>query len=251
MERLSFVKNGVIRLPPGFRFHPTDEELVVQYLKRKVLSCPLPASIIPEVDVCKSDPWDLPGDVEQERYFFSTREAKYPNGNRSNRATGSGYWKATGNDKQIISKGNQVVGLKKTLVFYRGKPPHGSRSDWIMHEYRLPSSLDSKKTSSQGLMFQMENWVLCRIFLKKRSSKNEEEILPSYCNENGVQNVGTTTTPVFYEFLRKEERADLNLVPTSSSSGSSGITEVSCNGCPEEHEESSSCNSFSTFRRKP
>ena len=61
MEKLSFVKNGVLRLPPGFRFHPTDEELVVQYLKRKVFACPLPASIIPEVDVCKSDPWDLPG----------------------------------------------------------------------------------------------------------------------------------------------------------------------------------------------
>ena len=61
MEKLNFVKNGVLRLPPGFRFHPTDEELVVQYLKRKAYSCPLPASIIPEVDVCKADPWDLPG----------------------------------------------------------------------------------------------------------------------------------------------------------------------------------------------
>jgi hypothetical protein len=81
------------------------------------------------------------GDLEHERYFFSTREAKYPNGNRSNRATGSGYWKATGIDKQIMtSKGHQVVGMKKTLVFYRGKPPHGTRTDWIMHEYRLAST---------------------------------------------------------------------------------------------------------------
>lgn len=61
MEKLSFVKNGVLRLPPGFRFRPTDEELVVQYLKRKVLSFPLPASIIPELEIHKSDPWDLPG----------------------------------------------------------------------------------------------------------------------------------------------------------------------------------------------
>ena len=67
MEKLNFLKNGVLRLPPGFRFHPTDEELVVQYLKRKVLSCPLPASIIPEVDVCKSDPWDLPGWLAQNK----------------------------------------------------------------------------------------------------------------------------------------------------------------------------------------
>ena len=81
------------------------------------------------------------GDLEQERYFFSTREAKYPNGNRSNRATVSGYWKATGIDKKIVSsKGNQVVGMKKTLVFYGGKPPQGGRTDWIMHEYRLAAA---------------------------------------------------------------------------------------------------------------
>lgn len=63
MEKVNFVKNGEVslRLPPGFRFHPTDEELVVQYLKRKVFSYPLPAAIIPEVDLCKADPWDLPG----------------------------------------------------------------------------------------------------------------------------------------------------------------------------------------------
>nr|GMD53136.1 NAC domain-containing protein 83 [Ipomoea batatas] len=145
MEKMSFVKNGVLRLPPGFRFHPTDEELVVQYLKRKVFSCPLPASIIPDFDVCKSDPWDLPGDWEQERYFFSTREVKYPNGNRSSRATGSGYWKATGIDKQIAScRGRQLVGMKKTLVFYKGKAPHGSRTDWIMHEYRLANAPTSQ-----------------------------------------------------------------------------------------------------------
>ncbi|TYI94459.1 hypothetical protein E1A91_D02G205700v1 [Gossypium mustelinum] len=91
MGKLNFVINGVLRLPHGFRFHPTDEELVVQYLGRKVLAWPLPASIIPEVDDYKADPGDLPGHLEQERYFFSTTEAKYPNGNRSNRATFSGH----------------------------------------------------------------------------------------------------------------------------------------------------------------
>ncbi|XP_007043870.2 PREDICTED: NAC domain-containing protein 83 [Theobroma cacao] len=256
MEKLNFVKNGVLRLPPGFRFHPTDEELVVQYLRRKVLAWPLPASIIPEVDVCKADPWELPGDLEQERYFFSTREAKYPNGNRSNRATVSGYWKATGIDKQIItSRSNQVVGMKKTLVFYRGKPPHGSRTDWIMHEYRLVSAETAacnaphKKSQTQSHAVPMENWVLCRIFLKKRSSttKNDDDSMQS-CNENGARKV-RTSRPVFYDFLTKD-RTDLNLAPSCSSSGSSGITEISHNDT-DDHEESSSCNSFPYFRRKP
>jgi len=47
-------------LPPGFRFHPTDEELVVHYLKRKASSAPLPVAIIADVDLYKFDPWELP-----------------------------------------------------------------------------------------------------------------------------------------------------------------------------------------------
>ena len=50
-----------LNLPPGFRFHPTDEELVVHYLCRKVARQPLPVPIIAEVDLYKLDPWDLPG----------------------------------------------------------------------------------------------------------------------------------------------------------------------------------------------
>ncbi|KAE8702378.1 NAC transcription factor NAM-B1 [Hibiscus syriacus] len=247
MEKLNFVKNGVPRLPPGFRFHPTDEELVVQYLRRKVLAFPLPASIIPEVDVCKADPWDLPGDLEQERYFFSTREAKYPNTNRSNRATVSGYWKATGLDKQIVSsRGNQAVGMKKTLVFYRGKAPNGCRTDWIMHEYRIVSA---EKNQTQTNAVPMENWVLCRIFLKKRSAKNDEEDgLQQSCSNPKVVKPRTTSRPVFYDFLTKN-KTDLNLVPSSSSSVSSGITQASSNDT-DDHEESS-CDSFPYFRRKP
>jgi hypothetical protein len=50
-----------LNLPPGFRFHPTDEELVVHYLCRKVACQQLPVPIIAEVDLYKFDPWDLPG----------------------------------------------------------------------------------------------------------------------------------------------------------------------------------------------
>lgn len=259
MERLNFVKDGVLRLPPGFRFHPTDEELVVQYLKRKVLSFPLPASIIPEVEVCKSDPWDLPGDSEHERFFFSTKEIKYPNGNRSNRATQSGYWKATGLDKQIVAtRSRQVVGMKKTLVFYKGKPPTGSRTDWIMHEYRLasPTQTPELKNSTQG----SEKWVLCRIFLKKRGGNGNGNGCNKKEDEVKIEINNVKPKPVFYDFLagRKAITEDLNLAPAESSSGSSGITEAhGCGlGCNEhehehEHEESSTdLDQVSAFRIK-
>ncbi|KAL6529144.1 hypothetical protein OROHE_014888 [Orobanche hederae] len=218
MEKHNLMKNGVVRLPPGFRFHPTDEELVVQYLMRKVLSYPLPASIIPEADVSKSDPWDLPGDGEHDRYFFSPNRKK-----RSNRATGSGYWKATGSDKQIVSFNKQnsaIVGMKKTLVFYRWvknnkRPPNGSktrtgaRTDWVMHEYRLNTSTQNNTPTnnlSQG------NWVLCRIFLKRRNKINNNE------------------GPISYDFMgEKEHGSRVVLIPTSStfSTASSGVTDIS------------------------
>ncbi|VAI43466.1 unnamed protein product [Triticum turgidum subsp. durum] len=95
-------------LPPGFRFHPTDEELVVHYLKKKAAKVPLPVTIIAEVDLYKFDPWELPEKAtfgEQEWYFFSPRDRKYPNGARPNRAATSGYWKATGTDKPILASG--------------------------------------------------------------------------------------------------------------------------------------------------
>ncbi|KAG0465079.1 hypothetical protein HPP92_019243 [Vanilla planifolia] len=50
-----------LNLPPGFRFHPTDEELVVHYLSHKAAHQRLPVSIIAEVDLYKFDPWELPG----------------------------------------------------------------------------------------------------------------------------------------------------------------------------------------------
>ncbi|CAN0926864.1 NAC transcription factor 29 [Linum grandiflorum] len=158
-----------IHLPPGFRFYPTDEELIVQYLKNRIGSRPLPASIIAEIDLYKYDPWELPKQAlfgDDEWYFFTPRERKYPNGARPNRAAGSGFWKATGTDKPILSSNEMAsVGVKKALVFYKGRPPKGIKTDWIMYEYRLPDSLCSPR--QKGSM-RLDDWVLCRV--KKKCS---------------------------------------------------------------------------------
>ncbi|XP_060188953.1 NAC domain-containing protein JA2L-like [Lycium barbarum] len=154
-----------LSLPPGFRFYPTDEELLVQYLCRKVAGHDFSLRIIGDIDLYKFNPWDLPSKAifgEKEWYFFSPRDRKYPNGSRPNRVAGSGYWKATGTDKVITTEGRKV-GIKKALVFYIGKAPKGAKTNWIMHEYRL--SEPSRKIGSSRL----DDWVLCRIY-KKNSS---------------------------------------------------------------------------------
>lgn len=48
-------------LPPGFRFHPTDVELILYYLKRKIMGKKLHYEAIAEVNIYKFSPWDLPG----------------------------------------------------------------------------------------------------------------------------------------------------------------------------------------------
>lgn len=49
-----------LSLPPGFRFYPTDEELMVQYLCRKVAGQHFSLQIIAEINLYKFDPWVLP-----------------------------------------------------------------------------------------------------------------------------------------------------------------------------------------------
>ncbi|KAG8063523.1 hypothetical protein GUJ93_ZPchr0003g16585 [Zizania palustris] len=165
-------------LPPGFRFHPTDEELIVHYLRNRAASSPCPVAIIADVDIYKFDPWVLPSKAaygDKEWYFFSPRDRKYPNGIRPNRAAGSGYWKATGTDKPIRSSGggatNESVGVKKALVFYQGRPPKGTKTSWIMHEYRLASADAHTANTYRPMKFRnasmrLDDWVLCRIYEK-------------------------------------------------------------------------------------
>jgi hypothetical protein len=48
-------------LPPGFRFHPTDGELIIDYLTPKALNRRFSCIVITEVDLNRTEPWDLPG----------------------------------------------------------------------------------------------------------------------------------------------------------------------------------------------
>ncbi|RZC69917.1 hypothetical protein C5167_033049 [Papaver somniferum] len=161
---------------PGFRFHPTDEELVGFYLKRKIQQRTLSIELIKQLDIYKYDPWDLPKEMattgEKEWYFYCPRDRKYRNSTRPNRVTGGGFWKATGTDRPIYaSEGSKCIGLKKSLVFYKGRAAKGIKTDWMMHEFRLPSLTDStalKRPIDKNLP-PNDAWAICRIFKKTNS----------------------------------------------------------------------------------
>ncbi|KAE8732336.1 putative CBL-interacting serine/threonine-protein kinase [Hibiscus syriacus] len=122
--------NAFPHVPPGFRFHPTDEELVGYYLRRKISSEKIDLDVIKDVDLYRIEPWDL-----QELCRLGSEEQN--------------EW-------------HSLIGMRKTLVFYKGRAPNGQKSDWIMHEYRL-------ETNETGTP-QEEGWVICRVFKKRMTT---------------------------------------------------------------------------------
>ncbi|TVU01525.1 hypothetical protein EJB05_53024, partial [Eragrostis curvula] len=192
-----------LNLPPGFRFHPTDEELVAHYLCARAAGRRPPVPIIAELDLYRFNPWELPERAlfgRREWYFFTPRDRKYPNGSRPNRAAGTGYWKATGADKPV-AHGGRTVGIKKALVFYHGKPPRGVKTEWIMHEYRLADAgaggRSNKKAGNNGSL-RLDDWVLCRLYHKKnewekmQQQKEDKEMETEMSNSHSL---GDTRTP--------------------------------------------------------
>ncbi|KAF7810742.1 NAC domain-containing protein 22-like [Senna tora] len=156
---------------PGFRFHPTEEELIDFYLKNMITGKKQRFHIIDFLNIYHYDPWDLPGMAkvgEREWYFLVPRDKKQGSGGRPNRTTQKGFWKATGSDRKILSLSDpkRLIGLRKTLVFYEGRAPRGSKTDWVMNEYRLPDTYHFPNK---------DNIVLCKIYRKATSLKVLEQ----------------------------------------------------------------------------
>ncbi|TKW06617.1 hypothetical protein SEVIR_7G251600v4 [Setaria viridis] len=180
---MSLISMMEARLPPGFRFHPRDDELVLDYLCRKLSGKGGGAYggiAMVDVDLNKCEPWELPDEAcvgGREWYFFSLHDRKYATGQRTNRATRSGYWKATGKDRPISISGRRVVagagaaavvGMRKTLVFYQGRAPRGSKTEWVMHEFRVEGP--AVAVAGRPCSPLKEDWVLCRVFYKSRTT---------------------------------------------------------------------------------
>ncbi|CAN6458602.1 unnamed protein product [Victoria cruziana] len=198
---------------PGFRFHPTDGELICFYLKRKVCGRSIRPDIISELDIYKFAPWDLPGKSclqsgDLEWYFYCPRDRKYANGPRMNRSTEIGYWKTTGKDRPIYNN-HQLVGMKRTLVFYIGRAPHGDRTNWVIHEYRLQDKSITKETTQDA-------FVLCRVFEKGGvGPRNGEQYGAPFEEEEWSKDLMENST----EFCFSK---DLN-VPSAEVTGHEGI----------------------------
>ncbi|KAF8408192.1 hypothetical protein HHK36_007334 [Tetracentron sinense] len=126
----------MMKYPIGYRFDPTDIELVDYYLKNRIHGLPLPHDTIMDYDVYGRDPSTLPRDFKygkkDERYFFTQR----PSGAHASRAAGGGFWKATNGVTNIKDDHGRTLGRKRSLTFHFGKTSdENTKTDWIMQEY--------------------------------------------------------------------------------------------------------------------
>ncbi|KAK4268971.1 hypothetical protein QN277_022188 [Acacia crassicarpa] len=229
--------------PVGYRFHPTDEELVDHYLRHKLLADdPSIHNTISEIDICNFEPWDLPpfSQIESddpEWYFFSPIKYKYSNSTKAHRATSGGYWKATGRDRKIRDPvTDNVIGTKKTLVFYQGKNVPGIRNNWVIHEYHDARFPQHERTH-----------VLCKLLKKpeKKTKEKTDELVRDECEPND-------SIPSEYENQANPEDVDSLLIQThGESNGSSRIqtsSEVdSTVETPQGDSEEFDVNSFLLF----
>ncbi|RZC17411.1 Protein BEARSKIN2 [Glycine soja] len=136
---------------------------------------------------------------------------------------------ATGSDKIISSSVSNIgfAGLRKTLVFYEGKSPNGSRTDWVMHEYRL------------NYANEIGEWILCRIFMKKRNIESDNNTTAPRKNNNAVMNNVEVAQPRFFDFLSVHNSAPPAPIQYSSTSSSCSSSNNVVEASSPNHEETS------------
>ncbi|XP_057973598.1 NAC domain-containing protein 72-like [Malania oleifera] len=175
-----------ISLPPGCRFHPSEEQLLRHYLAGKNNASggsDCGCDVIKVVDLYDRMPFDLPGTAcfaygnrgrRRHWYCYTARVLK---GGRKRSARG-GYWKREGRVRNVVGREEKVVlGKRKCFVFYlMDSPKSAARTDWVMHEYALAGHSQAP-------------FVLCRVFVKSCGGNNTSEHVLSSCAEESIGTV--------------------------------------------------------------
>lgn len=156
-------------LPPGFRFDPTDEELVAHFLYRRANCLPCYPNIIPDLHLSDFDPWELMNYGSNallsynKWYFYSPMMSNNTEEDRI--TTKNGYWKEVGFYEEISSDSDcKRVGSKKYLVFFyvggHELSPGGIRTNWVMEVYQLCNQSKTRRTRRKP---DVNQWVICRV----------------------------------------------------------------------------------------
>ncbi|XP_043813714.1 NAC domain-containing protein 101 [Manihot esculenta] len=141
------------QLPVGYKFLPTDEELVIHYLMNKLLNRLLPANIAPDIDASEfyskppnslsvSFPLSMvsPSCGEREWYFFIHEHEDFLGKSRERIrmvGDGTGFWRSSGLEKYIRNSDGRVLAFKSRFFYFSGNDANAKKTHWKMDQYRL------------------------------------------------------------------------------------------------------------------
>ncbi|KAL2464625.1 NAC transcription factor 29 [Forsythia ovata] len=159
-------------ISPGYVFHPSDAQLIVDYLIPKIKNEKLPRCLIKVVnDIYNLNPEKLADDYgvnrAEEWFFFIPKDREYQNENIRNGVAVDGYWQVIGDD-ETIQNNDQTLGFRKTFEFYKGNPPSGDETSWIMHEIRANYQYIVADDD-----LRLDDWIVCRVYHKENRWKEE------------------------------------------------------------------------------
>ncbi|KAL5848229.1 hypothetical protein ACOSQ4_006242 [Xanthoceras sorbifolium] len=179
-------------LPTGFRFNPTDEELI-EILERKVSGqeMPLHGHFIVERNLYDHEPqhieWDNTLSVpDNERYCYCMRETD------SREVSGRGWWKATGHVKKIYASKNQSVSAQEEMenirkAFQLSNYESGGSSSMGMHpdfvgEQQQQQALQNLDNNNSNDPFETQfntNYYVDHDQLEQPPADSPEQLYPS------------------------------------------------------------------------
>ncbi|KAI3990048.1 hypothetical protein MKX01_013534 [Papaver californicum] len=212
------------KLPSGFRFQPTDEQLIVYYLVPKVLREDLPANRMKEVEnLYHYHPKKLiqqyKGYESNDWYFFTRKyqgeDHKDVGGEDTNfidnkfRVAGQGFWLLTTHSSiYSTDSSNSVIGYKDAWVYYEGRDSEEYETDYVMQEYTMatPSGWNHSELDHE--------WILCGIYKNEQRSSKPFERSTSIGSNSSVDSIDS------YSSMEDEETQFYNVekdVETKSS----------------------------------
>ncbi|KAM0999220.1 hypothetical protein FF1_005953 [Malus domestica] len=174
---LGFYENQLLGsngMPLGFRFHPTDQELISFFLYNRVLHRDYCENLIYEFDLFgKTPPWVVwenfggPGLEDQDLYFFCQLTARSQA--RIKREIDAGGTWSESNSKPVKDLENEkAIGKKRNLRYEKEGCEHDG--DWLLEEYSiLPSVFGCADDSDH----EIGKVVLCRLKKNSRSGNKK------------------------------------------------------------------------------
>ncbi|KAG8480332.1 hypothetical protein CXB51_024706 [Gossypium anomalum] len=153
-----------LEIPVGFRFLPTKEEILCDYLHPFIKGDSIPSGVMKELDIygANREPWNIFDQDSAESLWVITK-LKKKSKSRIERTAGDGCWLQQ-YIKEVKNSDGEGIGYDKYFTYSR-KKSQKSNGQWIMHEFSL------KDQEALGL----SDFVICEI-----KNKDAAVVSPDY-----------------------------------------------------------------------